>query len=331
MEALDMPLLRTRSPGPGLLVIVLLLVLLGDPAHAADGELFASDVVAAAARSSELAELLKPGPWEVEAWLTSLYLPDAQAASGPGEVDTLINRFRARFAKNMGMGSFLTLEAAYENRVYSFSGLEAVLPQQGVPTASFHGIGFRVRYLQAVNTEWAGFLFGRVRCEFEAGVEPVDGLSWVITPGVGRSFGSGLNLGMGVAIIDRIQGDLLIIPGPQFRWKINERWSTELVGTEFLLEHHFSKRWTLAFAAGFDSPRTRLNDSAPGSFGIFTDSRLPLQLRATWTPIDRMSLELRVGVDVYRELFFSDRFGNSVFSQRLDPSPHFGLRWNVRF
>jgi hypothetical protein len=83
--------------------------------------------------------------------------------------------------------------------------------------------------------------------------------------------------------------------------------------------------------AGFDSPRTRLNDSAPGSSGIFTDSRLPLQLRATWTPLDCTSLELRVGVDVYRELFFADEDGRSTGSQRLDPSLHFGLRWNVRF
>lgn len=282
-------------------------------------------------KNTELEELLKPGPWEVETFVTSLVLPDAKVASGPGEVDTWIQRLRFRFAKNMGMGGFLTLESAYENRVYRLDGLDAVLPEAGVPSASFHGIGFRVRYLQAVNEEWAGFLFGRVRCEWEAGIPPTEGLSWAISPGVGRRFENGLNLGLGVAFIQRIHEGLIVVPGPQFTWKIDERWSTELLGTEFLLEHRFSGRWKLALAAGFDSPRTRLNDSAPGHNGIFTDSRIPLQLRATWTPLDCMSLEARVGVDLYRELFYADRDGHSLFSQRLDPAPHFGLRWTVRF
>lgn len=280
---------------------------------------------------ADLEELLKPGPWEVESFVSSILIPDAKPASGVGEVDTLINRLRFRWSKNMGMGGFLTLETAYENRVYRLRDLDAVLPDAGVPTAAFHGIGFRVRYLQAVNERWAGFIFGRVRCEYEAGIRPTEGLSWALSPGVGHRFPNGLNLGFGVAFIERVREGLLIVPGPQFSWKINERWSTELLGTEFLLEHHLSKRWTLAFSAAFDSPRTRLNDSAPGSFGIFTDSRLPLQLRATWTPLECMDIQLRVGVDVYRELFFYDRDGNSLFSQRLDPTPHVGLRWTVRF
>jgi len=306
-----------------LLPVLLTLVALATPGYAQDLD--------AAIEDGNLEELLKPGPWEVETFVTSLYLPDAQATSGAGEVDTVINRLRFKFGKNMGMGGFLTLETAYENRVYTLRGLDNVPPEAGVPTAAFHGIGFRVRYLQAVSTEWAGFLFGRVRCEYEAGIRPTEGLSWAVSPGVGHRFKNGLNLGLGVAFVGRIHEGLLIIPGPQFSWRINERWSTELLGTEFLLTHHFSGRWQLAFAAGFDSPRTRLDDTGPGSLGIFTDSRLPLQLRARWTPLDCMSIEARVGVDVYREFFFYDRYGNFLHGERLDPSPHFGLRLNVRF
>ena len=118
-----------------------------------------------------------------------------------------------------------------------------------------------------MNERWAGFLFGSVRCEFEAGVRPTDGFSWALSPGVGHRFPNGLNLGLGVAFIDRVREDLLIIPGPQFQWKIDERWSTEFVGTEFSLAHRFSGRWALAFVAGFDSPRTRLNDSGARVLG----------------------------------------------------------------
>ena len=319
-------MLRSHALLPALAGVGLVCVALAwaaSPAAASD-----LDVVK---EGTDLEELLKPGPWEVESFVTVVLIPDAKPATGPGEVDTLINRLRFRWSKNMGMGGFLTLETAYENRVYKLRGLDAVLPDAGVPTAAFHGVGFRVRYLQAVSERWAGFLFGRVRCEFEAGIRPTDGLSWAISPGVGHRFPNGLNLGLGVAFIERVREGLLIIPGPQFSWKINERWSTELLGTEFLLEHHLNKRWTLGFSAAFDSPRTRLNDSTPGGFGIFTDSRLPLQLRATWTPLECMDIQLRVGVDVYRELFFYDRHGNSLFSRRLDPTPHVGLRWTVRF
>lgn len=306
-----------------LLLVPFVLAIVASPGWAADPE-FAAD-------GESLEELLKPGPWKVESFVTSLYLPDASAASGPGEVDTLINRLRFSFGKNMGMGGFLTLETAYENRVYKLRGLDDVLPNAGVPTAAFHGVGFRVRYLQAVSKEWAGFIFGRVRCEYEAGIRPTRGLSWAVSPGVGYRFSNGLNLGFGVAFIDRIDEDLYIIPGPQFQWQINERWSAELLGAGFLVQHRFSKRFKLGLSASFDSPRTRLNDSAPGSLGIFTDSRIPVQLRATWTPLENMDLQFRVGVDVYRELFFYDRDGNSLYSQRLDPTPHFGLRWSVRF
>ena len=125
--------------------------------------------------------------------------------------------------------------------------------------------------------------------------------------------------------------DLLVIPGPQFTWQIDDCWSTRFVGTEFLVECRVSPQWKASFAAWFDSPRTRLHRLEPGNAGVFTDSRLPLQVRATWTPWECASLEARIGVDVYRELFFSDRHGIPVGSQPLDPALHFGLRWNMRF
>jgi len=304
------------------LLLVFALLALAMPAWCADLDIETD--------GDDLEELLKPGPWEAETFVTSLVLPDAKPRSGSGELDTYVQRLRFRWSKNMGMGGFLTLETAYENRVYRLHGFDG-LPASGVPSAVFHGMGFRVRYLQAVSERWAGFLFGRVRCEAEAGIRPTDGLSWAVSPGVGHRCPNGLNLGLGVAFIGRPKEGLYIVPGPQFSWKIDERWSAELLGTEFLLEHRFSNRWSLAFAAAFDSPRTRLNDSSPGLHGFFTDSRLPLQLRATWTPLECMTLELRVGVDVYRELFFYDRDGNALSNRRLDPAPHVGLRWIVRF
>jgi len=283
-----------------------------------------------AVRKAAVEQLLKPGPWEVASYVTSLLIPNARAASGGGRVDTFVQRLRVKFAKRLGMGGFLTLETAYEHRLYAFDGL-TTSATAGMPSGSFHGMGFRARYLQAVNEEWAAFLFGRVRCEFEAGVDPWDALSWAISPGIGRRFHNGLDLGLGVAFLKREAEELYVIPGPQFTWRIDDRWSTELVGTEFLVEYRPARRWRLGLGAGFDSPRTRLNDAPPGNFGIFTDSRLPVELRAAWTPIEDMDLEVRIGVDVYRELFYADRNGTPLASRRLDPAPYFGVRWTVRF
>ncbi|HMN97071.1 MAG TPA: hypothetical protein PKC43_11490 [Phycisphaerales bacterium] len=238
-------------------------------------------------------------------------------------------QFRAKLAERISLG----VELGYRFERYSFGG--DVFPGLGSgfrPWRDIHTVSLGIVPTFALDDRWtlsAGFI-GQAAGEAQADVDDSTSLGGLV--GVAYRVSDTLILGGGVAIVSPIEDDVKVFPTFLVEWKINEQLRvasrggpTNVLGGGVELVYQPQSALEFAFGARWEYNRFRLTEDGSVPKGIGEVEGLPLWLRASWWPTDRIRLDLLGGVTVAGEMKLSDRDGGVLASSDFDPAPFVGL------
>jgi hypothetical protein len=258
---------------------------------------------------------------------TTGFLPAAFDAGG--RVASYFHAASLAADRALWKGARLTLRASYELRRYDFGAGNPLFPTLRQPFRDIQTIGAGATLFQALSESWAVLLTTTVTSSVEVGADLDRGLALSVVGGVGHRFSDALTLGVGAIYVVRFAEQPIFFPGPQFDWRIDERWRLALDGAELTLGHRFSPRHDLALKAAFDSRRFRLDRGAPKNGHVAGDSRGLGALVYTFSPDENVELSLSVGLGLFRQMWVEEPAGDRVYD--LSPDISIGAAIRVRF
>ncbi|MEL7472228.1 MAG: DUF6268 family outer membrane beta-barrel protein [Planctomycetota bacterium] len=188
-----------------------------------------------------------------------------------------------------------------------------------------------------IDPRWGWFAGGGVTWAGEAGASASQNLRGRGFGGVTYAVSDNLRVGLGVGAFSRLEDSTLIVPIPTLRWQIDERSSLAtggeggIGGLGVRYTYRPNEQWALFAQGRFVGREYRLDDDGPIPEGVARDDRIELSVGANYNATPNLSLNARVGFDVFSEIEIDDRSGNQIAEEDLDPSLVFGLGLRVRF
>ncbi|MFT7619735.1 MAG: hypothetical protein ACI97A_003392 [Planctomycetota bacterium] len=255
--------------------------------------------------------------WQLNLSTESQYIIGSDLDGADGEIDIWSNRLRLNYGGGAWLGSRFDFQLSFENRQYDFEGQNSFLPGTNDPWDSVNSFGVGVTFFQAFSKSWGGLIQATVRAAAEGGADLTDGVSGIIVAGVGHQFADNFRLGLGVTSIFRFEDSAIFLPGFIVDWQIDDDWRIAILGPQAEISYQATKDWQFGVGAGLDGRRYRLDDDNFNA--IAQEFRVPVFARASWTPSTQTRLQLRFGVDIYREFNISDRNGENGRTFQADP------------
>lgn len=262
-------------------------------------------------RAADMAARLAERVWELEAAIGTDYIIGSRIAGPADSVDISSNRFRLTARGPGWIGSFITASLGYEARLYDWDDGSGFLIGTDEPWETVHQLSTNVTIFQGLSERWGAIIRLDGRLSAEAGADLTDGFSGSLLIGGGYQFTKNFRAGLGVILIKRFEGDLIYFPGIQLDWQIDEQWRFAIEGPGAELTWRPNDEWLFGLGIRGDGRRFRLEENGPGNSGIVQEVRVPVGLRATWSPTEKLDITLRGGVDILRQWRLEDRNGQN--------------------
>lgn len=180
------------------------------------------------------------------------------------------------------------------------------------------------------STNW--FVGGGIGFSGEDDADFGDGFDWLFTTGFMYAQSDTFSWGLGVLVKSRLEDDVLIVPVPQIRWKIDERWTVASERAGLRLSYKSSDTLTYGISGEFRTDSFRLdNTHAAAPEGMGTHRRIPVALFAQYKANERVVIDASVGAALGGELEFLDTNGNDVAKQDIDPGVFGSLSVSFKF
>jgi len=236
--------------------------------------------------------------------------------------------------------SKVALGLKVERSEYDFSGATGLAAggepiggatTYGVSAALTHPLDDEFAFIGGVGVEWAGedgADFGE-----SATLEGLAGVSW-------RS-SDDLTLTLGVAVSDRLEDDVRVLPFVGVEWRFAENLRLSSIeagrvltgGTGGGIGLVYEAREDLRFVAGggFSGREFRLDENGPIADGVLRDDRAIAGLGLVWEPSEAVSVELGAGAVVWSNIETLDSSGSTIGDEDGDPAPYITARVKILF
>lgn len=262
---------------------------------------------------------------------------DADFDSDNGEFG--FSTYRAGLRLRQGIGDRGTLGANI-----SFSLLDydiTAAPTATVNSAAAIGSGIDDVYETAIIVDYTHRGEGDFSYQFGAGVVSAgedgadfgDTIDLLGTAGFLYRYSDKLSLGLGVLVKSRLEDDVLVVPVPQIRYQIDDRWLLETERAGVKLSYKSSESLTYGIAAEYIQETFRLNDShtALASEGVVNHARVPVSIFAVYAPAEQIELRARIGASLASDIEFLDRNGNDITKEDIDTAIFGSINVSFRF
>lgn len=314
---------------PTLRFSVLLALLAPLPAHAQDQ----SSVVDPAREGDDLpAEVAQPARSAPTFTVTaSGTLTDrADLDDGPGDLRISRARLGVEAGFDLGERRSFAVGLGAERSWYDFKNATA-LHASGDPFGDVTDAELYLRYNAPLNhnTNWFGL--AAIGIAAEDGADISDSLIYTGSLGFVTRASETFSWGVGILVRSQLEDDALVLPIPQIRWAIDDKWTLESQRAGLRLGYSHSDALSYGVQAEYVSRSYRLDDNGPIPDGMATDQRIPISVYAEYQPAPTFSIGAAIGASVYSNIELLDSSGNDINDDDVDTALFFSLNARIRF
>jgi hypothetical protein len=266
--------------------------------------------------------------------ITPVYQFDSDLDSG-GDVGYagVFTSIRGNWALDAHSSLGVGLRFDYED--WRFNG---VSPLGGIqPWDQLYRAGISIPYSYTTDGGWRWTFSPTVEYSGESGASLSDSLEYGALVSAARRFHTGLTLGLGVGVYDRIE-ETRAFPFLIVDWRITDRLrltnplSTGPAGPAGLeVSYTLGSGWEAGIAAAYRSFRFRLDENGAIPNGIGENQNVPLVARIGRKISDTLSFNFFVGATLAGNLRAEDQNGNRLYDVDRDPAALIGLSLAARF
>lgn len=202
------------------------------------------------------------------------------------------------------------------------AGLDDVYESEIILTYAHRGEG-----------KWSYLIGAGIVSAGEDGADFGDTLDFLGTAGFRYQYNDKLSLGLGVLVKTRLEDDVLVIPVPQIRYQISDKWVLETQRAGLELRYEANEQITYGIAGEYLSTTFRMNDThaAIVSEGVANHTRVPVSIFVNFEPTEQIEIKARIGSSLAGNLEFLDTNGNDITDQDIDPSIFGSINVSFRF
>ncbi len=255
---------------------------------------------------------------------------DADLDTGPGELS--LSRLRLDLSAGFDLAERRTLVVGIEAEEtwYDFTNATS-LDASGDPFDNATNVDLFARYSAPLNDNTTWFGVATIGFAAESGADFSDSLIYGGALGFSYRQSETFSWGLGVAVRTRLEDDALIIPLPQIRAKLSERWTLASERAGLRLEYAASDALAYGLTAQYDSRTFRLDDGGPIPSGVATDRRVPVAFFARYSPDRNIDLTAQIGASLFTNIELFDANGNDLTDDDADTALFAGLSARIRF
>jgi len=180
-------------------------------------------------------------------------------------------------------------------------------------------LALNITYSDQTNEGSSWYITGGVLSGAENDADFNDSIDGLFGGGFRYKLSDTLELGLGVLVKTRLDDDVLIVPIPQIRYTIDERWSIASEGAGIKLNYKASEALNYGLSGQYRSTTFRLDAAhafAPN--GMATQRAIPVAFYARYAPSEHIELIGKVGGVFGGELEILNTGGNTIASQGID-------------
>lgn len=262
--------------------------------------------------------------------LSGSYGGNADLDSGDGEVQ--VARLRAGFDVTLDLGEkrALTLGAGAERSWYDFENATALDPS-GEPFTDITDTEVFARFAAPLNDTTNWFALAAVGLAAEDGADLSEAIVYTGAAGFVTKASDTFSWGLGILVRSQLEDDVLVIPLPQIRWAISDKWTLESQRAGLRLGYAHSETLTYGLQGEYMSRSFRLDEDGPIPDGMGTDRRVPIAFFADYKPAPNVTLSGQIGAAVLGNIELLDEAGNDLTDEDVDPSLFLGLGAKITF
>jgi Domain of unknown function (DUF6268) len=187
-------------------------------------------------------------------------------------------------------------------------------------------------YSDRLNDTTTWFVGGGVLSAGEEDADFGDTIDGLFTGGFRYQANDKLELGIGILVKTQLDDDVLIVPIPQIKYTIDDRWSIESKRAGLELRYKSSDALTYGVAGEYSSNTFRLDDSHTfATEGVATHRQIPVSFFAEYSPTSNIEIVGRIGAALGSELEILDNDGHEVTSQDIDAGVFGSLNLSFKF
>ena len=175
---------------------------------------------------------------------------------------------------------------------------------------------------EADDLNWTGFVFANAG--LESGASASDGTTFGGGGTVHYRHSESFAMSLGLYGTTLLEDDFLVYPVSAIDWQVSEDLHIGDEGDGVGVGLRFNDELKSYFNIAFGVNQFRLDDQGVVPRGVFRDEDFAANLGLVWTPTERLTAELALGV-AWREVTFLFDGGGGV-SQDLDPAPFAAMR-----
>jgi hypothetical protein len=114
-------------------------------------------------------------------------------------------------------------------------------------------------------------------------------------------------------------------------WKIDDKTTFYTRERSATLDLKVAERCNVYLRAAYIGEGYRLTDSNPASGGVFRERSIPITVGTTWRACDNFTLDLGVGVNVWRRLRVDNSVGSKIGQVETQPNAIFTIGGQITF
>ncbi len=218
--------------------------------------------------------------------------------------------------------SFESGWASYDITQSSGSGMTTrEVVEIGQEIDDLYSASLTLTYMDQFNAEESWFIGGNITASGESSADFGDSIYGWIAGGYSKAINEKLTLGIGVLVRTRLDDDVSVVPIPQFKYIIDDRWSIENERLGVKLNYKASDVLTYGIVGNYETDVYRLDDShGAESESTMTHQRIPVALFAEYAPKKNIALKAKLGAQFGSEIEFIDTDGNEISSEDIETS-----------
>lgn len=249
---------------------------------------------------------------------------------GPGDLRISRARLGVQAGFDLGERRALTVGLGAERSWYDFDDATDLDPS-GDPFGDVTDAELFARYNAPFNDTTSWFGLASIGIAAEDGADISDSFVYTGSLGFITRASDSFSWGLGVLVRTQLEDDVLVLPIPQIRWAIDDKWTLESQRAGVRLDYAHSDALSYGVQGEYLSRSYRLDDNGPIPDGMATDRRVPVSFYAEYEPAPAFSINAAIGASVYSNIELLDSSGDDITDDDVDTALFFSLNARFRF
>ncbi len=254
----------------------------------------------------------------------------ADLDDGPGDLRISRALLAVEAGLDLGERRSLTVGLGAERSWYDFKNATD-LHASGDPFGDVTDAELFLRYSAPFNDSTTWFGLAAIGIGAEDGADISDSFIYTGSLGFVTKVSESFSWGVGILVRSQLEDDALVLPIPQIRWAIDDKWTLESQRAGLRLDYAHSDALSYGVQAEYISRSYRLDDNGPIPDGMATDRRVPISVYAEYQPAPTFSIGAAIGASVYSNIELLDSNGDDINDDDIDTALFFSLNARIRF